>query len=78
MKQILENYRQYVCLPPDCVPRGDLLYIISSIFRLLTVTHVQGLMSLKINTLFFCESSTIVVQLVTLNLPEPLKEVLRP
>ena len=56
MKQILLKYRQYVVLPPNWVPRGDLLsiamHIISSIFKLLTVTHGQGLMSIKFNALF--------------------------
>ena len=56
MKQILKNYHEYVVLPSNCVPRGDLLsipmYIISSIFRLLTVTLGLGSMSLKISTLF--------------------------
>ena len=31
------------------------MYIITSIFRLLMVTHGQSLMSLKINTLFLCK-----------------------
>ena len=51
MKQIFKNYHQYVVLPPNGVPRGDLLsiamYIISSIFRLLTVTDGQGSMRIK-------------------------------
>ena len=59
MKQILLKYRQYVVLPPNWVPRGDLLsiamHIISSIFKLLTVTHGQGLMSIKFNALFMCK-----------------------
>ena len=31
------------------------MYTISSIFRLLTVTHGQGLMSIKFNALFMCK-----------------------
>ena len=50
---------QYVGLPQNSVPRGNLLsitrYTISSIFRLLTVTHGQGLMSIKFNALFMCK-----------------------
>ena len=44
------------CLPPNGAPRGDLfsiaMYIISSIFRLLTVTHGQGSMCIKNDALF--------------------------
>ena len=53
------NFKKLVsilCFTPNCVPRGDLLsiamYIISSIFRLLTVTHGQGSMPIKNNALF--------------------------
>ena len=46
---------QQVVLPPNWVPRGDLfsipIDITSSIFRLLTVTHGQGLMPIKNNAL---------------------------
>ena len=53
--KISKNYRQYVILPPNWVPRGDLFCIPikmnSSIFRLLTVTHGQGLMPIKNNAL---------------------------
>ena len=56
MLQIYKNYRQYIVLPPNCVPRGNLLsiamYIISSFFRLLTVTHGQGSMCIKNYALF--------------------------
>ena len=56
MKQILKNYHQYVVLPPNGAPRGNLfsiaMYIISSIFRLLTVTHGQGSMCIKNDALF--------------------------
>ena len=49
--KISKNYRQYIILPWNSVPRGDLfsipINIISSIFGLLTVTHGRGLMSMK-------------------------------
>ena len=51
----IKIFNQYVVLPQNSVPRGDLFSIttniVSSIFRLLTVTHGQGLMPIKNNTL---------------------------
>ena len=53
--EISKNYCQYIVLPPYSAPRGDLfsipIYIISSIFTLLTVTHGRGLMCIKNNAL---------------------------
>ena len=53
--EISKNYCQYIVLPPNSAPRGDLfsipIHIISSIFTLLTVTHDRGLMCIKNNTL---------------------------
>ena len=41
--EISKNYCQYIVLPPNSAPRGDLfsipIYIISSIFTLLTVKN---------------------------------------
>ena len=58
MRQIFKKICQYVGLPQNSVPRGDHLltmYTISSIFRLLMVTHGQGLLSIKYNALYMCK-----------------------